>query len=161
MDITDLVETLRQDLARAADVGGPDTRAAGERLLLALDPALRLTLMDALSQAATEIGAALPGVAVSVRLQGREPIFVIEGAPQAAPAEPAFEEVAEGEPVARITLRIPEALKTRAETLAAQRGQSLNTWLVGAARAAASDTDTFTDRGRHGRAGRHIKGWAK
>ncbi|HEX3919460.1 MAG TPA: toxin-antitoxin system HicB family antitoxin [Caulobacteraceae bacterium] len=164
MDITDLVETLRQDLARAADVGGPETRAAGERLLLALDPALRLTLMDALSQAATEIGAALPGVAVSVRLQGREPIFVVEGAPQAAaPAEPAFEEAVEGEPVARITLRIPEALKTRAETLAAQRGQSLNTWLVGAARAAVSDTDNhpFTDRGRHGRAGRHIKGWAK
>ena len=64
---------------------------------------------------------------------------------------------------ARITLRIPETLKTRAERLAAQRGQSLNTWLVGAARAAASDTDNhaFTDRGRHGRAGRHIKGWAK
>ena len=88
MDITDLVESLRQDLARAAEVGGDDARAAAERLLLALDPALRLTLMDALSQAATEIGAALPGVAVSVRLQGREPIFVVEGAPAAPAAEP-------------------------------------------------------------------------
>ena len=48
MDITDLVESLRQDLARAAGVGGAEAHAAAERLLLALDPALRLTLMDAL-----------------------------------------------------------------------------------------------------------------
>ena len=36
----------------------------------------------------------------------------------------------------RITLRLPEPLKGRAEELAAQRGQSLNTWIVNAVRAA-------------------------
>jgi hypothetical protein len=160
MDINHLVEALRQDLARAAEVGGDDARAAAERLLLALDPALRLTLMDALSQAAAEIGEALPGVAVDVRLKGREPVFVVEGAPRAEPADEPFE--AEGdEPLARITLRIPEALKARAEALAARRGQSLNTWLVGAARAAASDEPQNTDWSRRGHGGRHIKGWAR
>src|SRR5579859_5311980 len=144
MDITHLVDSFRDDLARAADAGGPEARAAAERLLPALEPALRLTLMDALSQAAVDVGAALPGVTVSVRLQGREPIMVVEGAPQAASrAEPpaaADEAEADGdETVARITLRLPEGLKTRAEQLAARRGQSLNTWLVAAARAAASD----------------------
>src|SRR5271156_531347 len=90
MDISDLVNALRRDLASTAEVGGPDVKAAAERLLLALDPALRLTLMDALSQAASEISAQLPGASVSVRLQGREPVFVVEGAPApaAAPEEP-------------------------------------------------------------------------
>ncbi|HEX6055798.1 MAG TPA: toxin-antitoxin system HicB family antitoxin, partial [Intrasporangium sp.] len=37
---------------------------------------------------------------------------------------------------ARITLRIPESLKARAEDLAAGRGQSLNTWIVNAVRMA-------------------------
>src|SRR5580692_8773429 len=138
MDITDLVNSLRRDLASTAEVGGPEVKAAAERLLLALDPALRLTLMEALSQAAADVGAALPGVSVSVRLQGREPVFVVEGAPAPTQPEEAFDE-AETEATARITLRIPENLKIRAEALAARRGQSLNTWLVGAARAAASE----------------------
>src|SRR5580658_9382995 len=150
MEITDLVNSLRQDLARAAEVGGQDVKAAAERLLLALDPALRLTLMEALSQAATDIGAALPGVSVSVRLQGREPVFVVEGAPQ---PEDRFDDE-ETEATARITLRIPETLKARAEALAARRGQSLNTWLVGAARAAAADRHHHTGESIHGFPGR-------
>src|SRR5579863_2250003 len=166
MDITDLVDSLRQDLARAAEAGGPESRAAAERLLLALEPALRLTLMDALSQAAADIGAALPGMTVEVRLKGREPVIVVEGAPAAAPQDEPFEpaEADEGEAVARITLRLPEALKTRAEALAARRGQSLNTWLVAAARGAAAEDDDFGRHGygrRHGSRGRHIKGWAR
>jgi hypothetical protein len=168
MDITDLVDSLRQDLIRASQVGGPETQGAAERLLLALDPALRLTLMDALSQAAAEIGAELPGVSVSVRLQGRQPVFVVEGAPPQpaaeAPGESDETPLGEGdEGVARITLRLPGDLKTKAEALAARRGQSLNTWLVGAARAAAQDrnSESFASYERHGHAGRRIKGWAK
>lgn len=161
MDITSLVDSLRGDLARAADLGGDEARSAAERLLLALEPALRLTLMDALSQAATEIGAALPGVTVSVRLAGREPSFVVEGAPAAPAASEESFAADDDETIARITLRLPEALKTRAEALAARRGQSLNTWLVGAARIAASDDPNFTGHSRHGLSGRRLKGWAK
>jgi hypothetical protein len=36
MDTTALVNALRQDLARAAEVGGEEVKAAAERLLLAL-----------------------------------------------------------------------------------------------------------------------------
>ena len=126
-----------------------------------------------LSQAAAEISEQLPGVAIDVRLKGREPEFVVSGAPQnassdrAAPADEPFD-TDDGEAVARITLRLPEALKTRAEALAASRGQSLNTWLVGAARAAAQDGsrdgprhDHHSGSGRHGSAGKHIRGWAR
>jgi len=160
MDITDLVNALRRDLASTAEVGGPEVKAAAERLLLALDPALRLTLMEALSQAASDVSAALPGVSVSVRLQGREPVFVVEGAPATPQPDAGFDDE-ETEATARITLRIPETLKARAEALAARRGQSLNTWLVGAARAAAADRHHHTGESIHGFPGRRMKGWVR
>ena len=85
MDITPHVEALRQDLARAAEVGGIEVEVAAERLLAALDPALRLALMDVLSQAAAEISEQLPGVAIDLRLKGREPEFAVSGAPRTRP----------------------------------------------------------------------------
>jgi len=163
MDITGLIDSLRQDLSRAAALGDEEARSAAERLALALEPALRLTLMEALSQAAAEISEAVPGVIIDVALRGREPAFLVQGSPAVESPETRFESVAEAEeaePVARITLRLPEALKSRAEALAARRGQSLNTWLVAAARAAAGQ-DPAPGQGRHGRSGRRVQGWAQ
>src|SRR5215469_13786406 len=149
MDISPHVEALRQDLTRAAEVGGIEVEVAAERLLGALEPAMRLALMDLLSQAAAEISEQLPGVAIDVRLKGREPEFAVSGAPPQPAPEPAPTAAPADEPqdadaddgVTRITLRLPEALKTRAEALAASRGQSLNTWLVAAAKLAAAGQD--------------------
>ncbi len=168
MDITQPINALSQDLARAAHIGDPNVEEAAERLLLALDPALRLAFIDVLTQAATEIAGALPGVTIGVRVEGRELALAVEGALLAQrPAEPLeAEEPDDGDAVTRITLRIPEALKVRAEALAARRGQSLNTWLVAAARAAASEnpngggSHTASSSHRHG-AGRRVQGWAK
>ena len=173
MDITPHVEALRQDLTRAAEVGGIEVEVAAERLLAALDPALRLALMDVLSQAAAEISEQLPGVAIDVRLKGREPEFVVAGPPPQEPSheppppadEPPDTDADDG--VTRITLRLPEALKTRAEALAASRGQSLNTWLVGAAKAAVGQDGPRHDHhshhrsGGYGLGGKRITGWAK
>ena len=173
MDITPHVEALRQDLSRAAEVGGIEVEVAAERLLAALDPAMRLALMDLLSQAAAEISEQLPGVAIDVRLKGREPEFAVTGAlqePAHEPPEPADEplDTDADEGVARITLRLPEALKTRAEALAASRGQSLNTWLVAAAKLAAGAAGQDGPRhphshraGGYGLGGKRLTGWAK
>jgi hypothetical protein len=147
MDITPYVDSLRADLAAAAEAGGPEARAAAERLALALDPAVRLALMDALSQAAAEITSELPAGSVDVRLKGREPQFVVDvptvpmataPTPPAAPAPPSPEdlEVEEDDSVARITLRIPESVKYKAEELAAKSGHSLNSWIVNVVRTA-------------------------
>jgi len=144
MDITPYVEHLRHDLAAAADAGGPEAREAAERLALALDPAVRLALMDALSQAAAEITSELPAGSVDVRLRGREPQFVVDvptmpvhaptpPTPPTPPAPPEAEEEEEGT-LARITLRIPESVKSRAEELAGKSGHSLNTWIVNVVR---------------------------
>src|SRR5688572_11446151 len=108
MDITPYVESLRRDLVAAAETGGPEIRQAAERLVLALDPAARLALMEAVSQAAAEITAELPTGGVDVRLAGRELDFVVHvdapTAPPAPPPPPAPEEGDEGG-LARITLR--------------------------------------------------------
>lgn len=142
MDVTPYVESLRRDLVAAAEAGGPEIRQAAERLMLALDPAARLALMEAVSQAAAEITAELPTGGVDVRLAGRELDFVVHtaapAAPPAPPPPPGAEEDDEGG-LARITLRIPESVKARAEERAARAGDSLNTWLVKVVRAASSD----------------------
>jgi hypothetical protein len=141
MDITPYVESLRRDLVATAESGSEEIRAAAERLALALDPAARLALMEAISQAAAEITAEMPSGSVDVRLTGRELDFVVDGpamAPPTAPAPPppGVDESDEDAAVARITLRIPESVKTKAEELAARSGHSLNTWLVNVVRAA-------------------------
>ena len=71
----------------------------------------------------------------------------IEG--EAAAPEPA---AAEDEHSARITLRLPEGLKTRAESAAGVDGVSLNTWLVRA-------TQRALDGNRRG-PGRRMTGYA-
>ena len=142
MDITPYVDSLRRDLVAASEAGGEDIKAAAERLALALDPAARLALMEAISQAADEITAEMATGSVDVRLNGRELDFVVAApiqppAPPAPPAPPGVDEADEdGGTVARITLRIPESVKVRAEELAARSGHSLNTWLVQVVRAA-------------------------
>ena len=143
MDITPYVDSLRRDLLAAAEAAGPEAHAAAERLTYALDPAARLALMEAISQAATEITAEMPAGGVDVRLDGRELAFVVDApsvppappTPPAPPAPPSPEDEEEGG-VARITLRLPESVKAKAEEFAARSGHSLNTWLVNVVRAA-------------------------
>jgi hypothetical protein len=140
MDITPYVERLRQDLTQSAAAGNEQIRDAAERLALALDPSMRLALMEALSQAAAEITTEMRTGSVDVRLAGRELEFVVEQAlsaddSSAAPG-PSVEDAETDAATARITLRLPESVKAKAEELAAKHGSSLNTWIVNALRAA-------------------------
>jgi hypothetical protein len=180
MDITPYVDSLRRDLVAVAGSGGPEVAEAAERLVGALDPALRMVLLEALSHATAEITADLAGGSVEVRLKGREPQFVVTAPP--APEPPSDTTVTSDDtgddtddgPVARITLRLPEALKQRAEDAATRRGQSLNTWLVTAVRLATREGPLNVDldlssipfgAGAPGRArrgpGQQISGWAR
>lgn len=154
MDITPYVDNLRRDLMAAAETGDEDVRRAAERLGFALDAAARLALMEIVSQAAAEITAELPSGGVDVRLNGRELDFVVHTpAPMGAPAPPppppppgadgADDE--QESSLSRVTLRIPESVKARAEEKAAKAGQSLNTWLVNVVRAATSDSAINVD----------------
>ena len=141
MDITPYVDSLRTSLVSAADSAGDETRQAAERLSFALDSSARLAIMEAVSQAAAEITAEMPDGGVDVRLNGRELDFLVHmSAPSvpAPPPPPAPEDLDDGN-LARITLRIPESVKAKAEERANEAGQSLNTWLVSIVRAATRD----------------------
>ncbi len=141
MDITPYVDSLKRDLLAAAEGAGDEARQVAERLSYAIDPAARLALLEAISQAAAEITAELPNGGVDVRLDGRDLDFVVHApsavpAPPAPPAPPLPGEDDEEGGLSRITLRIPESVKAKAEEAAAKSGQSLNTWLVNVVRAA-------------------------
>lgn len=141
MDVSPFVDRLRDDLAQAAAAGDHGVQAAAERLLTALDPALRLSLMEVLSEATAEITSCMRAGSVEARLRGREIDFVLDNGSSAVPVarhEPDGPDDDEGD-LARLTVRIPEAIKARAEELAAKSGQSLNAWVVGALRRATRD----------------------
>src|SRR5919197_4372004 len=104
MDLTPYLETLRRALAATAAPGGPEVSRAAELLAGSLDAAVRLCLLEALAEAASEITARLETASVEVRLRGREADLVVTEAnppsdavptPAAAPAN--------GADVARIT----------------------------------------------------------
>ena len=151
MELSPFVERLRRDLSDAAAAGGPEAQAAAERLALALDPATRMMLLEALSQAAAEITGELDHEAVDVRMSGREPEFVVTQvqpdtplAPPEPPAPPAPPEP-EDDSQSRITLRLPESVKYKAEELAAKSGHSLNSWIVNVVRAATRERAVNVD----------------
>ena len=124
MRIDDFVQALMEDLARVAAVGDESTSRAAELVALALESSIGRRLQEALAEAALELTAQLDGGRVEVRLAGGDPEFVIvwDEEPASGPADEAF--------TARITLRLPESLKTRLEEAAARDGVSVNTWLV-------------------------------
>ncbi|MGM1061747.1 toxin-antitoxin system HicB family antitoxin [Saccharothrix sp. Mg75] len=156
MDLTPYVDNLRRELAVAAETGGAEARALAERLVLPLESAARLTLLEALSAAADEITRDLAPGSVDVRLRGRDPHFVVsvpDGATEdrgdATVVPPV---VADEGPVTRINLRLPEHLKARVEEAAAREGVSVNAWLVRAAAAGLGGS------GGHGGGGRGNSG---
>jgi hypothetical protein len=164
MDLTPHVENLGRRLAIAADAGGEDARALSERLIAALEPAVRLTLLDALSAAADEITRELAPGSVELRLRAGDPEFVVSAAPADEPDEPPLEAPPEGDEsaTARINLRLPERLKAGVEQAAARERLSVNAWLVRAVAAAVGrdDPDRRPPR-RGGRLGQTYTGWVR
>jgi hypothetical protein len=131
MDLNEYSEALRRELVAITRFAGEDVSRVAGMLAESLDSPVRLALLDVLSAAADEITAQLDGAVIEVRLAGSEPEFVVtlhQDATDDHPAEPA--DVADEAGLARLTLRMPESLKTRAEAAAADSGISVNAWLV-------------------------------
>lgn len=157
MDLTPYLETLRADLAAAAAPGGPDTTRAAELLGHSLEASARLALLEALSDAVAEITTRLPDASVEVRLRGREADLVVTSV-AAAQDEPAPAPAVEGGDLTRLTLRMPESLKTHVEQTAAAEGVSVNAWLV---RAVATAVQRPGGPPPGGRSGKRITGFAQ
>ena len=169
MDLTPYVENLRRELAVAAESGGDDVRALADRLTAPLESAVRLTLLDALSEAADEITRELAPGSAELRLRGGEPSFAVTPAAADEPVEaaadappPAAPDPDEGA-TARINLRLPEQLKAGIEQAASRERLSVNAWLVRvlAAALASGDHDPRTRQRGGGRVGETYTGWVR
>lgn len=124
MQTAPILDALRREVAAAA--GDTATAQVVERLAASLEAAAHLWLLDAAGQAADQLNAQLQAGHVEVRLAGRDPelVYLADPEPEPAPAG------AGDDYAARITLRLPEALKAQVEQWAAADGVSVNTWLV-------------------------------
>ena len=173
MDLTPYVSNLGREFAGLAEAGGDEARVLAERLTGALEPAIRMTLLDALSAATDEITRDLAPGSVELRLRGRDPNFVVT-VPPAEQREDAAEDgpatadggapIAEDGPSSRINVRLPEQLKAAIEEAAAQEGRSVNAWLVRAASAALqrSDRDQRPQQPDTGKRTRQrVTGWVR
>jgi hypothetical protein len=91
MDLTPYVDSLRRELAVAAEAGGDEARELAERLTAPLESATRLIMLNVLSAATDEITRELAPGSVDVRLRGLDPDFVVTpppsdgGAPRSRP----------------------------------------------------------------------------
>jgi hypothetical protein len=124
MNVAAYVEALQQDLANVAGIGDEAVAEAARRIAAALESSLRLRLTDALGEAAAELTNQLPDGHVEVRVAAGEPELVYVPDPGAPPPS-GLEDL-----TARITLRLPETLKTIVDAAAQEAGVSANTWLL-------------------------------
>jgi hypothetical protein len=141
MDLSPYIESVRAGVVSASSLADEPTQHVAARLGTAIESSTRLALIRALSDAAGTISAELAPSSVEVRMVGSEPEFVVSI--QTADAEPtllmpeseqAGEDAAatsdvEDEPVARISLRLPQSVKTRVDEIASAEGISTNAWM--------------------------------
>src|SRR5690242_4517167 len=130
MELQSYVDAVRHELAVAAAAGGQDAEALADRLTAPLESAIRLALLEALSEAAEQITRELAPGSVDVRLRGRDPEFTVSpGMDREAPAVVTPESEDDGG-TWRVTLRMPEHLRPRVDSAARGDGLSVNAWLV-------------------------------
>jgi hypothetical protein len=172
MDLSQYVARLREDLAAAAAAGDEQTRRTAGLLAGAIEPAARLTLMNALADLAAEVTEALGDRTVEVRLDGRDVRVSVSGEPERAgrdshgeqadtqppPPPPPFRPG--GDDISRITLRLVEQIKSQAEQAAAAQGVSLNSWVAQAVQGALQGADQ-RHRRRDRRDDRNLRGWVQ
>jgi hypothetical protein len=153
MDLSPYLESVRSGVAHASALADEQTQHIAERLGTAIEASTRLALIEALSDAAGTISAELAPSSVELRMVGPDPEFVISvQTPEAEPtlllpeSEPDGEATAESstaeaedEPVARVTLRLPQSVKARVDEMASSDGISTNAWLIRAVMDALAD----------------------
>ncbi|HET6735189.1 histidine kinase [Mycobacterium sp.] len=161
MDLQPYVEAVRHELTVAAAAGGPEAAELAERLTAPLESAIRLALLEALSEGAELITRELAPGSVEVRLRGRDPEFTLTPAPaeqQDAPP-PSTPEFDDDGGTWRVTLRLPERLRTAVDSAARGAGLSVNAWMVRAIAGALGAGQA--GRRYDGPSGKSFSGWVR
>jgi hypothetical protein len=128
MELSSLAELLGADISALGRLGDDTTADAAMRIVGALGGPINARLLEVLSQAAAELDTQGQPAHVELRVVGSDARLVLiteagdEQPPAAAPAD--------GDTDARISLRLPAALKTALELAAATDGVSVNSYIV-------------------------------
>ena len=153
MDLTPHLEAIRGDLE--SSLGSDDALAAAlERMARPLEASLHLRLLDVLGDAAHELTEQLSEGHAEVRVSGKDASLVYVDAPD-APVRATSPE--DDGTTARVTLRMPDALKATLEEAAETIGVSVNALLVQSAQTAVG---RITEERRRP-AGNRISGYAR
>jgi hypothetical protein len=126
MQLDSHIQAMQQELVAAAALGDEATAEAARRMADALRSTLHLHLLDLLGEAALEVSGQIESGRIEVRLAGRDPELVVITDEPADGGQLGVGEEFSG----RISLRLPESLKTAVEAAAAREGVSTNAWLV-------------------------------
>ncbi|GAB2723494.1 hypothetical protein [Nocardia thraciensis] len=145
MDLNKYTAQLREDLVAAAALGDERVQATAAALAAATENSARLALLAALSDLAAEISEALGDRTVHVSVDGTDAHVDVRPAERRG-EQPSFEDLT-GD-ISRVTLRMVDQIKSRAEQAAAQSGMSLNSWL------SSTVQDALRDQMRKGGPGR-------
>lgn len=156
MDLQPYVDGVRHELGVAAAAGGPDAEALADRLTAPLDSAIRLALLEALSDAAEEITRELAPQSVEVRLRGRDPQFAVSRGVDDARDSLVIPEADDDGGTWRVTLRLPESLRSPVDAAARAEGLSVNAWLGRAVAAALGG-----GRRTHAKSDKNFSGWVR
>lgn len=132
METAPFLDAVETDL-ESMTAGDDDAAVVAGRIAGVLRSSLQLRLLDAMSQAALELSDQMDAGHVEVRLAGRDVELVYVAREQIT--EPPVAEPEEAG-TARLTLRMPEALKAQVEAAAAREARSTNAWLVAAVKRA-------------------------
>lgn len=162
MNLDRYLQTLQDALGSAAQTSSPEVQEAADRLGRTMESALRLTLTEFAADLADQITLQLDGDTVDVRFRGGGPEVVVTPGhgiePPHPPEPPAPPPAPEDGDISRISLRLPESLKSQVEQAATTEGLSTNAWLVRAAqhalRPASPSTHTTST-------GRRMTGWVR
>ncbi|WP_153505022.1 hypothetical protein [Cumulibacter manganitolerans] len=138
MDISNYLRRVQEGVSNAAALADDDTKQVVARLGTSIESAVQLALIEALSDAAAEIGAELAPGSVGMSMQGLTPRFTVALPPATgeptylAPEEQPTEEGGEDadDTVVRFSLRLPKWAKDKADKRASEEGVSTNTWLA-------------------------------
>lgn len=127
MELSHAISGLEAAVETQLRVAGPEAAELGAQFMAALQPAIKQTLMDVVSMAATEVSSQMPSGTVEVRIVDGDPELVVsqEAAPPPPPTPPGADD-----DEARITVRLPGYLKDLIAEAASTEGDSVNTFVV-------------------------------
>ncbi|PTR26608.1 hypothetical protein C8K36_105180 [Rhodococcus sp. OK519] len=149
MDLTEYTARLRDDLTAAAALGDEQTQRIAQALAAAMERSAQLMLVSALSDLAREASEEMGDRTLHVRFDGtdvkvesarRRPDRDSANAERPSDPSDAFRTLEDmtGD-ISRVTLRLVDQIKSRAEEAAVQDGMSLNSWVSQAVQGALRD----------------------